>query len=66
MGQAVAATADFEVNPSIFVQTCELLFVDELIRDVQDFDANVFRLGHDGVKVEVLKVNGAKECTILQ
>ncbi len=45
------------------VQTCELVFVDKLVGDVQDFNANIFRLGHGSVKVEVLKVNGAKACT---
>jgi hypothetical protein len=63
LGKAVATLADFEVNPSITVQTCELVFVDELVRDVQDFHANLFRLEHGNVKVEVLKVNGAKACT---
>ncbi len=66
MGQAVATLADVEVNPSISAQTCELVFVDELVGDVQDFDANVLRLGHGSVKVEVLKVNGAKACTFLR
>jgi hypothetical protein len=54
------------VNPSIAVQTYELVLVNELVRDVQDFDANIFRLGHGSVKVEVLKVNGAKSCTIFE
>jgi hypothetical protein len=35
----------------------------ELIKDVQDFDANVFGLGHGSVKVELLEVDGAKVCT---
>jgi hypothetical protein len=63
LGQAIATLADFKVNPSITVQTCKLVFVDELIRDVQDFDANVFGLGHGSVKVEVFKVNGAQAGT---
>jgi hypothetical protein len=58
--------ADFEVNPSILVQTCELVFVNVLIRDVQEIDANVFRLGHGSVKVEVLKIDGAKSCSFLR
>ncbi len=66
MGQAVATLADFEVNPSVMVQTCELVFVDEILWNVQDFDANVFQLGHGCVEVEVLKVDGAKACTFLQ
>ncbi len=66
MGQAVATLVDFEVNPAIRVQPYKLVFVDELVRDVQGFDANLFRLGHAGVKVEVFKVNGAKACTFLR
>ena len=46
-------------------QTCELVFVNELLWDVQDFDANVFGLRHVSVKVEVFKVNGAKAGTFL-
>jgi hypothetical protein len=66
LGQAIATLLDFEVNPSIMVQTCELVFVNELIRYVQDFDVNVFRLEHGSVKVEVLKVDRAKACTFLR
>jgi hypothetical protein len=63
LGKSVATLADFKVNPSVTVQTCELVLVDELLWNVQDFDANVFRLGHGPVEVEVLKVDGAKACT---
>jgi hypothetical protein len=66
LGKAIATLADFKVNPSILVQTCELVFIDELLWNVQDFDANVFWLRHGHVKVEVLKVNGAKACNFLQ
>ncbi len=66
MRKSIATLADFEVNPSIAVQTCELVFLNELLWNVQDFDANVFRLGHGCVEVEVLKVNGAKACTFLR
>ncbi len=63
MGQAVATLADFEVNPSVRAQTCKLVFVDELVGDVQDFDASLFGLRHGGIKVEVLEINGAKAGT---
>ncbi len=66
MGKSVATLADFEVNPSITVQTCELVLINELLWNVQDFDANIFQLGHGHVEVEVLKVDGAKACTFLQ
>jgi hypothetical protein len=66
LGQAIATLADFEVNPSVMVQTCQLVFVDELIGDVQDFGANVLRLRHRSLKVEVLKNNGAKSGPFLR
>jgi hypothetical protein len=66
LGKSVATLADFEENPSVTVQTCELVFVNEFLWNVQDFGANVFRFGHGHVKVEVVKVDGAKACTISQ
>jgi hypothetical protein len=66
LGESVAALADFEVNLSITVHTCELVFIFEFLWNVQDFDANILRLGHGHVEVEVLKVNRAKACTFLQ
>jgi hypothetical protein len=64
--KSVATLADFEVNPSVLVQTCKLVFVNEFLWNIQDFNTNVFWLGHGYVKVEVLKVNGAKACIFLQ
>jgi hypothetical protein len=66
LGKTVATLADFKLNPSVMVQTCELVFIDELLLNVQDFDANVFWLRHVRVEVEVLKVDEAKECTFLE
>jgi hypothetical protein len=66
LGQAIATLADFEVNSSVRVQTCQLVFIDKLVNDVQDFDANVLGLGNGSIKVEVLKVNGAKAGTFLR
>jgi hypothetical protein len=43
-----------------------LVSVDELVGDAQDFDVNVFGLGHGRVKVEVFKFDGAKTCTFLR
>jgi hypothetical protein len=63
LGQAIATLVDFEVNPYVRVLTCKLIFVDEPVGDVQDFDANVFGLGHGNIKVEVLEVSGAKKGT---
>ncbi len=63
LGQAIATLADSEVNLSVTVQTCQLVFVNELIGDVQDFDANAFGFGHRSIQVEALKVDGAQAST---
>ncbi len=62
----MATLADFELNSCVTVQTCEFVFVNTFVGDVQDFDANVFGLGHGSVKVEVLQANGAKVGTLLR
>ncbi len=48
------------------VQTCELVSVDDLLWNVQDFNVYVLWIWHGRVKVEVLKIDGAKVCTFLQ
>jgi hypothetical protein len=58
LGQAVATLADFEVNSSITVQTCQLVFVNELIGDIQDFDASIFGIGHRSIQIEIFEING--------
>jgi hypothetical protein len=60
LGKAIAAAANFEVDPAIAVCTCKLVFLNEFIWDVCDFNADIFRIGHWGVKVEVLEVDGAE------
>lgn len=38
--------------------------LDEFIWDVRNFDADVLRVGHGRVKVEILEINGAKSSTL--
>ncbi len=66
MGQPIATEVDFEVNPSITFQSCQLVFVNELVGDVQDFKKNIVGLGPGSIKVEVHKVDGAKVGTFLR
>ncbi len=66
MGKSIATLVDSKANPSVMVQTCELVFINQLLWNVQNFNANVFRFGHGHIKVGVLKVDGAKACTFLQ
>jgi hypothetical protein len=60
LGKAITTLSNFEVYPAIAVATSEGVFLDELIRDVRELDANIFGIGHGSIKVEVLKVNGAE------
>ena len=60
LGQTITTLANFEVDPTIVVRTCKLVFFHEFSRDIRDFDADVLRVGHWGIEVEVLEVNGAE------
>ncbi len=41
-----------------------LVLLNEFRWDVCDYDADILRVGHWGIKVEVLEVNGAQARTI--
>jgi hypothetical protein len=60
LGKAIAASANFEVDPTVAVPTRKLVFFKKFGRDVCDFDADVLRIGHWGIEVEVLEVDGAE------
>jgi hypothetical protein len=62
LGKAITASANFEVDPTAAVSTCKLVFRNEFRWDVCDFDADILRVGHWGIEVEVLEVNGAEVC----
>ena len=61
LGEAVHSFPNFDVDPSVFVnQVPEIVFYDDLFRDDVKLEAHVFRIGHQGVEVEVGQVD-AKE-----
>jgi hypothetical protein len=55
-----SALANFEIDPTVAVSTGKLVFLNEFHGDVCDFDANILRVRHWGIEVEVLEVNGAE------
>jgi len=63
LGKAIAALVNFKVDPTIAVSTCKLVLFNKFGRDVCDFDADILRIRHWGIKVEVLEVDGAELCT---
>jgi len=61
LGKAIAASANFEVDPTAAVPTRKLVsFFNKFGRDVCDFDADILRIGHWGIEVEVLEVYDAE------
>jgi len=60
LGKAIAALANSEVDPTVMVPTRKLVFFNKFGRDVCDFDADILRIGHWGIEVEVLEVDGAE------
>jgi hypothetical protein len=60
LGQTITTLANFKVDPTIAVHTCKLVFFHEFSGDIRDFDPDVLRVGHWGIEVEVLEVDGAE------
>jgi hypothetical protein len=52
--------ANFEVDPTVMVSTRQLVLINEFCWDICDFDADILRIGHWGIEVEVLEVDGAE------
>ncbi len=62
LGKAITALANFKVDPTIAVSTRKLVFLYEFHGDVGDLDADIFKVWHWHVKVEIFDVNGAEAC----
>ncbi len=62
LGKSITSLANFKVDPTILILTGEIVFFNELRRNVRDLDADLFWVGHGSVEVEVLLVNRAKPC----
>ncbi len=62
LGKAIAALANFKVDPTVAVSTLKLVFLYEFCWDVGDLDADIFRVGHWRIKVEIFEVNGSEVC----
>ncbi len=64
MGKAITALANFKVDPAIAVPTWKVVFLDEFFWDIGELNANVFRIWHWSVKIEVFYINGAEPCSL--
>jgi len=63
LGKAIAALANFEVDPTVTVSTRKLALLYEFRWDVCDLDVDILRVGRWGIEVEVFEVDGAEACT---
>jgi hypothetical protein len=61
--KTATALANFKVNPTIAVSTQEVVFQDEFVWDVRNFDMDIFRIRHGCVQVEVLEIDCAEAGT---
>jgi hypothetical protein len=62
LGKAITALANFKVNPTIMIATLKFVLINEFHRNVCDFNADIFRVRHQSIKVEILEVDGAETC----
>ena len=62
LGKTITSLENFKVDPTITILTGEIVFFYELCRYVRDFDADIIRVGHGSVEVEVLQVDRAEMC----
>ena len=60
MGKAVDTTVDFEIDPTISEIFKEIIFVDKVLRDVGELDAEIFRAVERGLEIEVVNVKRDK------
>ena len=60
MWEAITALDDFEVHPAVASMIGEVRFIDELLRDVRDFDAHVLRAIHWCHEIKVCNVKACK------
>jgi hypothetical protein len=63
LGKVITALANLKVDPPVTMATLQIIFFNEFCQNVSNFKADVFRVWHWSVKVEVLEVDGAEPCT---
>jgi hypothetical protein len=64
LGQAITPLANFKVYTAIMGVVREVILYDKFIQNIQDFDTDVFMIGHRGVEVDILEIDGAESCSL--
>ncbi len=60
--KAITALVNFKVDPTIVIATLKFVLLNEFRRNVCNFNADIFRVRHWSIKVEILEVDGAETC----
>jgi hypothetical protein len=63
LGQAITALANLNIDLTVTIVTLKFLFLNEFRWNVSNFYADIFRVRHQSIEVEVLEVNGAETYT---
>jgi hypothetical protein len=63
LGQAITPLAILEVDTTVTIKTFKVVLLNEFCRNVSNFNADVFRVRHRSIEVEILEVGGAETCT---
>ncbi len=63
LGKAITALANFEVNLTVTFATFKFVFLNGFCQNVCNFNADIFRVRHWGIKVDVFEVDGAETYT---
>jgi hypothetical protein len=53
---------NFKVDPPVKIATLKVVLLNEFHRNVCNFNADIFRVGHQSIKVKILEVDGAETC----
>jgi hypothetical protein len=62
LGKAITALENLKVDPPITITTLKIVFFNEFRQNISNFNADVFRVWHWSIEVEVLEVDGAEPC----
>ena len=63
LGQAVNAATNFEINPAVVCEGEKIIFVDELIRNIGELNADVFGMIERSCEIEVFDIETSEFCT---
>jgi hypothetical protein len=62
LGKAITVLANLKVDPPVMIATLKVVLLNKFCQNVSNFNADVFRVWHWSIKVEVLEVDGAEMC----